>query len=132
MPNDRRGRTSRPARFRSRRLAHELLETRAMLAQTTGLFFNNPGTQDGYVLFAPNTTTTTYLIDKGGNVAHTWPSSYTPGLLGYLQPDGSLLRAAAVNGQGGHGTIQSPGAGGRIERIDWNGSVTWQFNYDNV
>jgi hypothetical protein len=149
MPNDNRGRTSRSARrwkkkgksplrkgasplFRARRLTHETLEARALLAQTTGLFFNNAGTEDGYVLFAPNTSTTTYLIDKGGNVVHTWPSSYSAGLLGYLQPDGSLLRAGAVNGQGGHGTIESPGAGGRIERIDWNGSLTWQFDYDNV
>jgi hypothetical protein len=115
-----------------RRLAHEALETRALLAQTTGLFFNNAGTQDGYVLFSPNTTGTTYLMDKDANVVNTWQSNYAPGLLAYLQPDGSLLRASAVNGQGGHGTIESPGAGGRIERFDWDGNLVWQFDYDNV
>jgi hypothetical protein len=108
-----------------------MLERRLMLAQTTGLFFNNPGSYNGYVLFSPNTTNTTYLINKAGTVVHQWTSSYTPGLLGYLLPDGSLLRDAAVHGQGGNGSIQAAGAGGLLERFDWNGTKTWEFAYDS-
>ncbi len=51
-----------------------------LAGQTTGLFFNNPEAADGYVLFAPNTSDTTYLIDKDGNVVNQWESQYLPGL----------------------------------------------------
>ena len=96
--------SSAPRHRQHRRLMHESLEDRSLLAadataaaipgQTTGLFFNEAGASDGYVLFAPNTSNTTYLIDRDGNVVHTWTSSYPPGLLGYLMPDGSLIRDA--------------------------------------
>ncbi|MBI2826572.1 MAG: aryl-sulfate sulfotransferase [Planctomycetia bacterium] len=102
-----------------------------MLAQTTGLFFNNPGTEPGYVLFSPNTATTTYLIGRDGGVVNQWQSAYSPGLLGYLLPDGSIIRDAAPHGQGGNGSINAAGAGGLLERIDWNGTKTWQFAYDS-
>ena len=52
--------------------------------QTTGLFFNNPGAEDGYVLFSPNTTTSTYLMDKSGNIVNQWNTDYEPGLISYL------------------------------------------------
>ena len=51
-----------------------------MLAQTTGLFFNDAGSQDGYVLFSPNTTTTTYLMDKAGNIVNQWTVAVRPGI----------------------------------------------------
>lgn len=132
---------SRPRQHGLRRLTHELLEDRTLLAadattaaipgQTTGLFFNESGASDGYVLFAPNTSNTTYLIDKDGNVVHTWASNYPPGLLGYLLPDGSLIRDGSPHGQGGNGSIEAAGAGGLIERFDWNGAKTWEYSYDS-
>ncbi|MGE4136240.1 MAG: aryl-sulfate sulfotransferase [Pirellulales bacterium] len=126
-------RARRRAAARDRqRLAGELLETRLCLAQTTGLFLNNPGTAEGYVLFAPNTSTVTYLMDKDANIINQWTSLYTPGLLGYLQPDGSLLRDAAPHGQGGNGSIVAAGAGGLLERFDWNGTKNWEFAYDDA
>lgn len=122
-----------PARRRAasslRRLQPEMLEDRVLLAQTTGLFFNDPGASDGFVLFSPNATDDTYLIDKQGNVVHEWNFSDSPGLLGYLQPDGSLIRAAAPNGQNGNGVIDAAGAGGRIEWVDWDGTLLWSFDY---
>ncbi|REK08292.1 MAG: hypothetical protein DWQ37_20850, partial [Planctomycetota bacterium] len=102
------------------------------MAQTTGLFFNDPGASHGYTLFSPNTSNTTYLIDKDAHVVNEWTSDYAPGLLGYLMPDGSLLRASAPHGQGGNGSIQAAGAGGLLERFDWNGTKTWEFAYDSA
>ena len=110
----------------------EVLEDRRLLAQTTGLFFNDPGASHGYTLFSPNTSNTTYLIDKDAHVVNEWTSDYAPGLLGYLMPDGSLLRASAPHGQGGNGSIQAAGAGGLLERFDWNGTKTWEFAYDSA
>jgi hypothetical protein len=116
---------------RARKLGDELLEGRMMLAQTTGLFFHDPGTSEGYVLFSPNLSNTTYLIDKDANVVNTWQGSFVPGLLGYLQPDGSLIRATSPNGQGGNGFITAAGAGGLIERFDWDGNLIWDFDYSS-
>ena len=63
-------------------------------AQTVGLQQHDSGTlDDGYVLFAPIGSTTTYLIDKCGKQIQTWPSAYRPGQSCYILPDGSLLRA---------------------------------------
>lgn len=114
---------------RPRRLSEETLESRVLLAQTTGLFFNDASASDGYVLFSPNTTDDTYLIDKQGSVVNQWDFDNQPGLLGYLQPDGSLIRAAAPNGQDGNGVIDAAGAGGRIEWVDWDGTLLWSFDY---
>jgi hypothetical protein len=115
----------------ARRLLPEQLEGRLMLAQTTGLFFNEPAASAGYVLFAPNATTTTYLLDKDANVVNQWQSAYQPGLLAYLQEDGSLIRNSAPHGQGGNGFIEAAGSGGLLERFDWDGTKTWEFAYDS-
>ncbi len=112
-------------------LLAELLEPRLLLAQTTGLFFNEPEAAAGYVLFAPNTSDTTFLIDKQGTVVNTWESEHLPGLLGYLLPDGILIREEAPHGQSGNGFINAVGAGGVFERFDWEGNKIWEFAYDS-
>jgi hypothetical protein len=82
---------------------------------------------DGYTLFAPMQSNVTYLIDNGGEVLHTWESEYKPGLAAYLLENGSLLRT----GRG----VDNPtfpggfGAGGIVQKIDWNGTVVWEFEY---
>ncbi len=95
------------------------------IAQTTvGLLQHHPGTlDDGYVLFAPIGSTTTYLIDKCGQQVKTWASSYRPGQSCYILPDGTLLRPGNANNT----TFTSGGTGGVIEKIDWNGNVTWSY-----
>ncbi len=94
--------------------------------RTTGLFLNEPAASDGFTLLAPNTATTTYLIDREGTVVNEWDSAYTAGLLGYLQPDGSLIRAGAVNADT---LINAVGGGGIIEQFDWDGNKIWEFEY---
>jgi len=127
----RRARVAR-TQARPRKLFAETLESRWMLAQTTGLFFNNPGASDGYTLISPNTAKTTYLLDSQGSVVNQWQSSYTPGLLGYLLPDGSLIRDGAPHGQGGNGSINAAGAGGLLERFNWDGTKIWEYSYDST
>jgi len=96
-------------------------------AQTIGLFFHNSGTEDGYVLFAPNANTKTYLIDKCGKQIHSWTSAYTPGLAVYLLPNGKLLRAGNTN----NSTFNNGGKGGIIELLDTNSSVLWSYLVSN-
>ena len=97
--------------------------------QTVGLFTQNSGSLDGYVLFAPIRSDTTYLIDKCGKKIHQWSSTRNPGLSVYLLPDGSLLRTGAIpnptfNGQGS--------AGGLIEKYDWNNNLVWSYTISST
>ena len=82
----------------------------------------------GYNLFSPQTSTDTYLLDNDGNTVHTWSSAYRPGLSAYLLEDGSLLRTANT----GDSTLNAGGAGGRVERYDWDGNLTWAFDYSTA
>ena len=97
--------------------------------QTVGLFTKANGSADGYVLFAPIHSDTTYLIDKCGKLVHTWVSNRTPGLSVYLLADGSLLRTESIMNQ----TFQGNGAsGGQISRYDWNGNLLWQYRISDT
>ena len=80
---------------------------------------------DGYNLFSPIGSTTTYLMDNNGTMVHSWSSSYRPGLSVYLLEDGTLLRTANT----GDTAFKKGGAGGRVERFAWEGTRQWEFEY---
>jgi hypothetical protein len=85
------------------------------------------GDARGYILFAPLRSSTTYLIDFDGNVVHTWPSEYFPGNAVYLLEDGNLLRTGTSRNQ----VFNAGGAGGILQKIDWEGNVLWEFEYSS-
>ncbi len=98
-------------------------------SQTVGLIEHNAGTlDDGYVLFAPNNSTTTYLIDKCGKQVKAWTSTYRPGQSCYILPEGTLLRTGNTNNT----TFNAGGKGGLIQKIDWNGTVTWSYTISSA
>lgn len=98
-------------------------------SQTIGLIQHDPGTLDnGYVLFAPINSNTTYLIDKCGKQIKTWNSAYKPGQSVYILPDGTLLHSGKANNT----TFTAGGNGGIIEKIDWNGNVTWSYTISDA
>ncbi len=97
-------------------------------SQTIGLITHQQGTAEGYTLFAPLASTTTYLIDNEGHLIHSWPSEYTPGNSVYLLPDGHLLRTATL-GKEKNPVFTAGGRGGRIEKIAWNGCIVWSYEY---
>ena len=83
---------------------------------TVGLFLNTIDSFDGYTLFAPFGTGTTYLIDNCGEKVHTWESNYVPNASCYLMEDGTLVRT----GRQGSSTT--------IEMIDWDGNLIWSHS----
>jgi hypothetical protein len=87
---------------------------------------NDPAgrTMNGQILFSPLYGTTTYLINSAGTVNHTWPSSNTPGAATYWLGDGTILRTLRVDLSGGGG------AGGGVQKVEWDGTVVWDFRYD--
>jgi hypothetical protein len=97
--------------------------------QTIGLIEHSEGSLDsGFVLFAPMNANTTYLINKCGRQIKTWNSAYKPALSVYLLPDGTLLHTGKAN----NSTFTAGGNGGIIEKIDWNGNVTWTYTISDA
>lgn len=94
---------------------------------TVGLVRGNALT-DGYLLFAPLSHNSTYLIDREGMVVNQWTSNLIPGLTAYLTEDGTLFRA----GRDTEVTyINGGGAGGIIEHLDWDGQLIWKYRYSS-
>jgi len=81
----------------------------------------------GYTLVAPIQSTTTYLIDLQGEVAHTWDSSYQPAQSAYLLENGNLLRPADADHNGTF--AQGAAKGGLVQEIAWDSSILWEFSY---
>ncbi|KYK21132.1 hypothetical protein AYK21_05215 [Thermoplasmatales archaeon SG8-52-2] len=80
--------------------------------------------EDGQILYAPMFTTNTYLREKNWALNHTWSSNYLPGVAVLLLDDGTMLRALRI------GANPLGGAGGGIEKVEWDGTVVWDFRYN--
>ena len=106
-----------------------LLLSTSSFCQTVGLLQHTAQSlDDGYVLFAPIGSTTTYMVDKCGRSVKTWNSTYKPGQSVYILNDGTLLRTGNANNT----TFTAGGKGGIIEKIDWNGNVTWTYTLSDA
>ena len=108
-------------------LGISLSTTLSLFAQeaTVGLTKYDERVADGYFLLSTHNSTTTYLMDNCGFVLHQWESEYYPGNTARLTPSGKLLRATKVNSD----KFLAGGAGGRIELVNWDGSIEWEFTY---
>jgi hypothetical protein len=86
-----------------------------------GLVRHEAAAFGGYTLVAPLTEHTTFLIDMQGRVVHRWPGAHAPSSV-YLMDDGSVLRCVRIEE---NPVFQGGGICGRIERVSWDGTVTW-------
>jgi hypothetical protein len=93
-----------------------------------GLRVKPSGVRDGYVLLAPLNSKSINLLDLEGNVKHTWKTSNPPGGSVYFLPNGHLLRCGQVDS---NPRFHGGGIGGRIQELDWDGKVVWNFDLDN-
>ncbi len=73
----------------------------------------------GLTIISLRTTTDSYLIDMDQNVVKTWHGADVPTEFAYMLPDSSVLRPCRVPNAGGRG--------GRIQRIDTNDTVVWDY-----
>jgi hypothetical protein len=81
-------------------------------------------TFSGQILFSPLYGYSTYLIENTGSLNHTWSSTYTPGAATYWLGNGTILRTIRV------GFSSEGGAGGGVQKVTWDGTVTWDFRYN--
>lgn len=98
------------------------------LSHKTGLILKNEKAFNGYTLFCPTTSTTSFLIDIEGRIVNMWESDYEPGQAVYLLENGHLLRTAFVGPEANH-TFHGGGAGGRVQEFTWDGTLVWEFEY---
>ena len=96
----------------------------AEAAEPRGLRTREPGAQPGWTLVAPLNSKSIFLVDLDGQVVHTWETGHVPGASTALLPDGKLLRAGQ---EPDNPLFHGGGIGGRIQELDWDGTVTWDF-----
>lgn len=82
---------------------------------------------EGLTLISPMDSWDSQLIDMNGTVAKTWHASQRPKSMAYLFADGSILRPCRDTG----GVFAVPTAGGRIQRIDVNDNIVWDFYFSD-
>ena len=104
-------------------LAILLLNISLNAQNTIGVLSISEDSFNGYTLFTAQTET--YLINNCGEVINQWSSEYQSGKSVYLLKNGNLLRAAKFD----NSNINFGGVGGRIELFDWEGNLTWEYNY---
>lgn len=73
----------------------------------------------GLTIISLRTATESHLIDMDHNVVKTWHGADVPTEFAYLLPDNSVLRPCIVP--------FADGRGGRIQRIDTNDVVVWDY-----
>jgi hypothetical protein len=88
-----------------------------------GMKLSTAGAADGFVLFSPIRSRKTFLIDRAGEIRHSWDSPHPP-LSVYLQNDGTLLRVGRIDD---NPTFHGGGLGGRIQQLAPDGTLVWEF-----
>lgn len=91
-----------------------------------GLISKDAGATNGYLLFSPLKSDTTYLVNSDGEVVHTWKSEFGPSGWVYLKENGNLLR-------GGRDPVApvfaGGGQGGYLQEFTWDGKLIWQYRF---
>lgn len=82
---------------------------------------------DGYVLFAPEYHTDTFLINNDKETIHTWYGSNIQAMGVYLYENGNIARTSLPIHN--FGKPVSGGATGRVEILDWNSNLLWEYEH---
>ncbi len=83
---------------------------------------------DGYALYNQVNQNTAYLIDKNGDIAHTWSLSDPCNYAVLLMESGNIMRGA-VNSSN---QIDGAAVGGLVQEIDPQGNIVWEFEYTSA
>lgn len=82
---------------------------------------------NGYTLYNNLNSTTTYLIDKDGNIAHSWSLPTQCNYAVRLKPNGNIVRGAVNTGN----SLNGAAVGGKIQEFTPNGTLVWEYVYSN-
>ena len=102
-----------------------VVNTQVLAEQTIGLFINEKEAFQGYTLFSPRHYHGTFLIGMDGKLVHKWEHTERVENAKLLR-NGQLLRAVNLL----HPNFRRrAGAHGRIELVNWDGSVAWYYEH---
>lgn len=82
---------------------------------------------NGTVLISPRTSSESFLIDKDFNILKIWHGSTSPATFAYLLPGNAVLRPT----DDPNATWGGGGAGGRLQKINANDNVVWDYIFSN-
>ncbi|MFT5777141.1 MAG: hypothetical protein ACI837_000072 [Crocinitomicaceae bacterium] len=85
-------------------------------------------TFDGYALYNLQNQNTSYLIDKDGNIAHSWSCSDACNYTVLLRDNGNIVRGAKYTSN----VLNGAAIGGKVQEIDPSGTVVWEYVYSNA
>lgn len=94
-----------------------LLAATSVIATTILIGSSLPAQAPGLRLFSPLGPNQTQLVDGQGTVVHAWPGLLS--VSAHMEADGTLIRGIVDPG------IALPGTTGRLERMNFDGTVTW-------
>lgn len=83
---------------------------------------------DGYALYNQQNENTAYLIDKDGEIAHTWNCDLACNYTVLLKNNGNIVRGA----KNPNNTLAGAAQGGRVQEIAPDGSIIWEFTYSDA
>lgn len=93
------------------------------------LFLTKVGAQsfNGYALYNLQNQNTAYLIDKDGNIAHSWSCATSCNYTVKLKPNGNIVRGTVNSGN----SLNGAAVGGKVQELDANANVVWEYTYSN-
>ncbi len=83
---------------------------------------------DGFTLYNNSNNSTTYLIDKNGDIAHTWSLPTNCNYTVLLKDNGNIVRGAVNN----NNQINGAAVGGLVQEFDPQGNLVWGFTYSSA
>ncbi|MBL4703499.1 MAG: aryl-sulfate sulfotransferase, partial [Flavobacteriales bacterium] len=99
------------------------------LALTVGLGQSYAQTAfDGYALYNKLNNNTAYLIDKDGDIVHTWSCAESCNYAVKLKDNGNILRGASYSGN----ILTGAAIGGMIQELDASANVVWEYIYSDA
>ena len=101
------------------------LRQRISLLLITALFAGASIAQsfDGYALYNLQISNTAYLIDKNGDIAHSWSCNASCNYSVLLKENGNIVRGGVYSAN----QLQGAAVGGILQEIAPDGSVVWEY-----
>ena len=83
---------------------------------------------NGYAIYNLQNQNTSYLIDKDGNIAHSWSCTVPCNYSVKLKENGNIVRGGVYSGN----VLNGAAVGGMIQELDPSGNVVWEFVYSDA
>ena len=83
---------------------------------------------DGFALYNSLNSSTTFLIDKDGNIAHRWNLPTRGNYAVLLKDNGNIVRGAIYNGT----DIRGAAVGGMVQEWDKDANLIWEHIYSDA